>query len=104
MLVDSKLLHSYKEFQVTDKIRVRKDVIYNFLIASLSAGGMFQLPVIDYVMRQKNELTIAEIEFNPNLIIEVYFSFNECDGQLHYGQFTKCFPTFFIINPSDIKD
>src|ERR1700675_2714719 len=98
------LLDAYKEFKLTDKVRVKKDVIYNFLLAGLNSGGMFQLPVIDYVMRQKNQLTIAEIEYSPNLIIETYFSFKECDGQLYYGQFTKSFPTFYIINPTDLKD
>jgi hypothetical protein len=98
------LLDSYKEFKIAEKIRVKKDVIYNFLLAGLSSGGIFQLPVIDYVMRKKNLLTIVEIELNSNLILETYFSFQECDGQLHYGQFTKYFPTFFILNPSDFKD
>jgi len=60
--------------------------------------------VIDYVIRQKNSLTIAEIEYDTKFIIEAYFTFQECDGRLHYGQFTKCFPTFYIINPTDFKD
>lgn len=98
------LLDSYKEFKVAEKVRVKKDTIYNFIMTSQAFGGMPQLPVIDYVMRKHNQLTIAKIEYNPNLIIETYFSFYECDGQLHYGQFTKCFPIFFIINHTDFKD
>jgi len=98
------LLDIYKEFKLAEKVRVKKDVIYNFLIASLSSAGLYQMPVVDYVMRNNNQLTITQIEYSPNLILETYFSFQECDGQLHYGQFTKCFPAFYIINPTDIKD
>lgn len=100
------LLDYYKEFILAEKVRVKKETIHNFLLSNILGGssGMFQLPVIEYVMHKENLLTIAEIEYNPNLIIETYFSFRECEGQLHYGQFTKCFPTFFILNPSDFKD
>jgi len=104
VLVDTKLLDAYKEFKLAEKVRVKKDVIYSFLMANVTSGGIFQLPVIEYVMQKRNLLTIAEIEYNPKLIIETYFSFHECEGQLHYGQFTKCFPTFYIINPTDFKD
>lgn len=98
------VLDTYKEFKVAEKVKVKKEVISSFLIASMNSGGMFQLPVINYVMHNKNQLTIVEIEYNPNLIIETYFSFLECDGQLHYGQITKCFPTFYIINSTEFKD
>lgn len=98
------LLDSYKEFKLAEKVRVNKDVIYSFLIANLGTFGALKVPVIDYVIRQKNQLSIAEIEYNPNQLIETYFSFYECEGQLYYGQFTKCFPTFYIMNPTDFKD
>lgn len=98
------LLDYYKEFSLAEKVRVHKDTIHSFLLSTLMGGGMYQMPVIEYVIHNENLLTIAEIEYSPNLIIETYFSFRECEGQLHYGQFIKCFPTFFILNPSDFKD
>ena len=98
------LLDSYKEFKLTEKVMVKKEVIYDFLISNFSSGALLQLPVIDYVMRKNNQLTISGIEHNPTLIIQTNFTFYECEGRLHYGQFTKCFPTFYIINPADFKD
>jgi len=99
------LLDSYKEFRLAEKVKVTKDTIHNFLMSTLIGnGGMYQMPVIEYVIQKENLLTIAEIEYNPNLIIETYFSFYECGGQLHYGQFTKLFPTFYIFGPTDFKD
>lgn len=99
------LLDSYKEFKLAEKVRVKQDVIYDFLMDSLiSSASSEQMSVINYVVQKKNQLTIAEIEFNPNLILQTHFSFLECDGHLYYGQFTKCFPTFYIINPRDFKD
>lgn len=98
------LLDSYKEFKLTDRVMVKKEVIHNFLIANLSSGGKFYMPVIDYIIRKKNELTIAKIEFDATLLIQAHFSFNECDGQLYYGQFIKCFPVFFIMNHAEFKE
>lgn len=96
---------SYKGFSLADKVKVNKETIHNFFMATLISGGsMSQTPVIEYVLQQQNLLTIAEIEYNPNLIIETYFSFRECEGQLHYGQFQKCFPTFFMFDQTDFKD
>lgn len=98
-------LDSYKEFSLAEKVKVKKETIHSFLMTQLIGGGMMsQMPVIEYVLQQQNLLTIAEIEYNPNLIIETYFSFHECEGQLHYGQFQKCFPTFFMFDPTDFKD
>ena len=97
-------IDTYKEFSVKDKIRVKKDVIYDCLLSNLTAGGPSdQLLVVDYVVRTNNQLTIYEIEYNPNLILQTYFSFLECKGYLHYGQFIRCSPLFFVLQPNDFK-
>jgi hypothetical protein len=96
------LMDTYKEYSLAEQVRVKKETIYDFL--SLGTLSSEQLPILDYVMREKNLITIASIEYNPQLILQAYFSFFECDGRLYYGQFTKCFPTFYILNPSDFKD
>jgi hypothetical protein len=98
------LVDSYKEFYISNKVRVKKNVIYDCLLSNLTIGASSDhLLVIDYAIRVNNQLTIAEIEYNPNLILQTYFSFLECKGYLHYGQFNKCSPLFFILKQSDFK-
>lgn len=99
------LTSTYRGFSLAEKVRVKKEVIYDFISSNITSSfSSAQLPLFDYVMRKENILTIAEIEYEPQLILQSYFSFTECEGHLYYGQFTKCFPTFYILNPSDFKD
>lgn len=98
------LVESYKEFSLTERVKVKKEVIYGFLLSNIDPSiASEQFPVIDYVIHNKNILTIAAIEYNSHLILPAYFSFEECEGSLYYGQFSKFFPTFYIFNPSDFE-
>jgi hypothetical protein len=60
--------------------------------------------VIDYVFNNPNILTIAEINYDYQLILPACFSFKECDGSLFYGQFTKNFPAFYMFSSNYFKD
>lgn len=97
-------IDTYKEFSLYEKVRIKNEVVQNYLISSYSifmTSG--QSPIIDYVLRENSLITISGIEYNPNLIIQANFYFKECDGGLIYGQFLKCFPTIYILTSNDFN-
>lgn len=98
------LLNGYKEYLLSERVRVKKEIIYNFLSAGISSLISDQAPIFDYIMRKDNILTIIKIEHNQKSLLPPLFSFFECDGYLYYGQFTKCFPTLYIFDQDDFKD
>lgn len=97
------LVSGYKEFVIGDIVKVKKELIYDIFLSSLTAAASKQLSVIDYVMSKDNKLTIIEIDSYPATnIIQAYFSFFECKGNLFYGQFSKYLPTFYMLNKKNI--
>ncbi len=98
------LIESYREFAINQKIAVKQDVLYEFITSSFVSGFSSRVtPVIDYAFNKKNQLTISEIEYEPNLLLPAAFLFVECEGNLFYGQFIKSFPTFHIIKSEYFK-
>jgi hypothetical protein len=97
------LVNSYKEFALEQKISVKKEVIYEFLLAPVDFGSTLIASVIDYVFNKHNLLTISEIDYTPNLLLPASFSFLECKGSLFYGQFIENFPNIYIFSSDYFK-
>lgn len=99
------LIETYKEFNISEKVKVKKDIIYGFLLSHLNIGSFpEQMPVIDYVIHENNLLTIKEIDYDARFVLPAQFTFFECIGTLYYGQFVKCFPALYVFSQDDFKD
>lgn len=90
-------LTSYKEFTINDKVRVKKDIIYDFLMSNYLYKNSENDLVIEYVIHNSNLLTISQIEHNPYALAQIYFQFRECDGSLFYNQIMKHLPIIRVI-------
>lgn len=90
------LVNSYKEFALTDKVSIKKEILYEYILSVFDPGIQI-MAVIDYAFNKNNSLTISEIDYTPGLLLPASFSFLECEGNLFYGQFIKSFPIFYIF-------
>lgn len=95
------LLTTFKEFSINDKVRIKKEVIYDFLMGNLLYQNSENDQVIEHVIHTRNLLTIAQIENNPYLLLQTYFHFNECNGALLYNQIEKHLPIIYVVNFND---
>lgn len=96
-------INTYKEFSVNEKVSVKKQVLFDFILTTHDSGFYQTAPVMEYAFNISNILTIAEIEFDSNLLLPASFSFTECSGILFYGQFIKSFPAFYIFGSDYFK-
>lgn len=95
------IINSFKEFNVNEKVCVKRELIDNFLLSTTSLiTQSTQAPILEYVVKKNNIITISSIEIN-NIILNTLFYFFECNGNLLYGQFIKIFPNFYILDKLD---
>src|SRR5258708_4162070 len=96
------IINSYKEFNINEKVCVKRELIDNFLLSTTTSliTKSTQDQILEYVVKKNNIITISSIEIN-NIILNTLFYFFECNGNLLYGQFIKMFPNFYILDKLD---